>query len=183
VLCGGWVDQKNEATGLVRGALDAVSGRLARTGGLARHELVVAAHTTLVLAAFFDTLREALGDEYEDAEFTEAEKVMLGTGKWQRDGEQLVRHLYAAEVPSPSAVRGFEENVDAVARWAIDRLAGLLAQPAVPQRDVRARLAEINRAELDRPVIDIDIDGYGIDSTSQTWLTTYARWRPPNGLS
>lgn len=50
----GWVDQKNEATGLLRHALDAVSGKLTRTGGLARHELVIAAHTTLVLAAFLE---------------------------------------------------------------------------------------------------------------------------------
>jgi hypothetical protein len=226
----GWVDQKNEATGLVRGALDAVSGRLARTGGLARHELVVAAHTTLVLAAFFDTLRAYLRQQYEQAAFTEAEKIMLGTGKWQGEGEPLVRHLYSAEIPSPSAVRGFEENVKVVARWALDRsnsirdflegigfepvlmdrafadavaeryrsdyltlattvpefkvwadlgehaatrmalarLADLLTQPASPQRGVRMLLTEVNRAELDRPVIDIDIDGYGIDAVFPT---------------
>ena len=45
----GWVDQKNEATGLLRRALDAASDRLARTGGLARYELVVAAHTTVFI--------------------------------------------------------------------------------------------------------------------------------------
>jgi hypothetical protein len=56
----GWVDQKNEATGLVRGALDAVSGRLARTGGLARHELVVAAQNRLTRV---DGFLESLGFE------------------------------------------------------------------------------------------------------------------------
>jgi hypothetical protein len=118
----GWVDQKNEATGLLRGVLNAVSGRLDRAGGLARHELVVAAHTTLVLSAFFETLRDALGQTYDKAKFTKAEKVMLGTGNWKLPGEQLVRHLYESDVPVPSAVRGFEENVEAVHRWAFKRM-------------------------------------------------------------
>jgi hypothetical protein len=114
----GWVDQKNEATGLLRRALDAVSGRLTRTGGLARHELVVAAHTTMVLAAFFETLCDELGSHFEEVEFTEAEKVMLGTGEWRRVGEPLVRHLYASDVPAPSALEGFHETVVAVEGWA-----------------------------------------------------------------
>lgn len=228
----GWVDQKNEATGLLRRALDAVSDRLTRTGGLARHELVVAAHTTMVLAAFFETLYEQLGSQYDEAEFTNGEKVMLGTGRWQREGEPLVRRLYASSVPSPSAIRGFEENVRNVEVWAVDRatsvgeflqnlglrngvdlapfaqavgrryrsdylrlatevpefkvwadlgehaatrtaltqLADLLTQTTSESapRDLRALVGEINRAELTRPVIDVDIDGYGIDAVFPT---------------
>lgn len=224
----GWVDQKNEATGLLRRAMDAVSGRLTRTGGLARHELVVAAHTTLVLSAFFETLRFWLGEKFEEVAFTEAEKVRFGTGLWQRHGEPLVRHLYTADVPSPSATCGFEGTVHMVALWASTRsksvgvflqtcgftprlpdvafddavaeryrsdylalattvpefkvwadfaehaatrtaltqLTDLLTSPVPepPRRDLRALVGEINRAELTRPVIDVDIDGYGIDA-------------------
>lgn len=61
----GWVDQKNEATSLLRGVLDALSGRLGRARGRARHQLVGAAHTTLVLSAFFETLRDRMGRTYD----------------------------------------------------------------------------------------------------------------------
>lgn len=228
----GWIDQKNEATGLLRRGLDAVSNRLTRTGGLGRHELVVAAHTTLVLAAFFEILRDRMGGTYDEAALTEREKVMIGTGEWQALNEPLIRHLYTQNVPPPSALRGFEENVAFVATWAADR-AGFMTEflkgiglqhafldesfafavaeryrsdylrlaTAVPEfkvwadlgehaatrtalarledllsqtvresgpRDLRALVGEINRAELTRPVIDVDIDGYGIDAVFPT---------------
>lgn len=226
----GWVDQKNEATGLLRHALDAVSGKLTRTGGLARHELVIAAHTTLVLAAFLESLRDQLGRTYDEAQLTEAEKFMLGTGEWRRPEEPFMRQLYAVAVPAPSALRGFEENVAAVARWAsaraqwfegflqdiglqrpilydpfdravaeryrsdylrlatavpefkvwsdlgehaatrtaLARLEELLSHSAATTRDLRALLGELNRAELTRPMIDVDIDGYGVDAVFPT---------------
>ncbi|HEX6360811.1 ATP-binding protein [Actinophytocola sp.] len=216
----GWVDQKNEATGLLRKALDTVSGRLTKTGGLARHELVIAAHTTLVLAAFFETLRE-IDDE---AKFTKTEKVTLGTGESPVADEPLVRHLFTAPVPTPSALVAFEENVHDVGAWAgvkarelgltvgnellcrravaeryrsdylrlltavpefkmwadlvehtatrtaLTRLEELLTQSVQSSmpRDVRALIGEVNRAELDRPVIDVDTDGYGVDAVFPT---------------
>ncbi|MFB9908817.1 NACHT domain-containing protein [Allokutzneria oryzae] len=224
----GWVDQKNEAMSLARGALDAVSDRVNGSHGLERHQLVVAAHTTMVMAAFFDVLGEQLRGAVE---FTDTEKVMLTTDAWQREGESLVRLLYAADVPAPSAVHGFEENVDRVAEWAYRRLqivfrflSGLnenlsvarrqigakavhgfvsaryrsdyltlattvhefkvwsdlgehaatrtalarledmltVATPQPPARDLRATVHAINRDELDRPVIELDTDGYGV---------------------
>ena len=203
-----------------------------KTGALARHELVVAAHTTLVVAAFFEVLRDWLDEVYDEAKFTKAEKVMLATGKRPAAGQSLVRHLYTAEVPSPSALRGFEENVQAVGRWAVDtigsvidffgrsgfrpqvdvilftgevarryrsdylrlattvhefkvwadltehaatrsslaRLEALLSQStrSSVRGDLRALLGELNRAELTRPVIDVDIDGYGIGAVFPT---------------
>jgi NACHT domain len=237
----GWVDQKNEATGLLRRAIDAASNRLTKTGGLARHELVIAAHTTMVLSAFFDTLRDELGETYDKAKFTKAEKVVLGTRKRNLVGEPMVRLLYAAPVPSPSALSGFEENATFVKLWAADtlvrvdaflqgiglpsrvekepfgvavatryrsdylrlatavpefkvwadlvehsatrtaltRLEDMLSVHAVEPRDLRARLAAVNRAELTRPVINVDIDGYGIDAVFPTveriFLTPHVR--------
>jgi hypothetical protein len=220
----GWVDQKNEAAGLLRNALDNAANRLADSGGLARHELVVAAHTTIVLSAFFDTLRERLGKRYDQLELTDAEKLGVAAGDWSQYGESLVRRLYTVDVPAPSAVRGFEETVPVVERWAANTAKdvaaftdGLVTGPVVlasefssvvaqryrsyyltmattvgefkvwmdlgehaatrsalsrlenlltsrwsaPRRDLRARLAKINQAELDRPIIETDTDGYG----------------------
>ncbi|GAA2417180.1 hypothetical protein GCM10010191_29640 [Actinomadura vinacea] len=56
----GWVDQKNEATSLVRKLLDGASDRLRGTGGYERHRLLAAAHTTIVAAAYFEVLDEEL---------------------------------------------------------------------------------------------------------------------------
>lgn len=226
----GWVDQKNEAAGLLRRGLDAVSGRLAGAGGLGRHELVVAAHTTLVLAAFLETLRDRMGDRYDKAELERAHRVMLGLEEWQIAGEPLVRHLYTADVPSPSALRGFDENAGVVERWALERMAsfgdlffrvgfqrelmvgsfaqdvvdryrsdylrlatavpefrvwadlgehaatrtaltkleGMLSRSGSVPGDLRALLGEVNRDQLTRPVIDADIEGYGIDAVFPT---------------
>lgn len=133
----GWVDQKNEATALLRSVLDGVSDRIRPSYGLARHELVVAAHSTIVLTAFFDALRQDLGDTYDEALITEAEKVSIGTGAWRTTTEPLVRRLYTSELPAPSALRGFEENVENVQFWCLKTaaevrkfLGGLhLAQP------------------------------------------------------
>jgi hypothetical protein len=225
----GWADQKNEATGLLRTALGTISNRLLKTGGLARHELVIAAHTTIVLAAFWEILAAYMGPGFRLARFTAAEKVRLGTGTWQQSGEHLVRHLFEADVPAPSSVKGFEENVADVRAWAeataglvhvflrdlagtpvpfvganfpdavaarysadylvlaakvpefkvwtdlgehaatrsaLSRLENLLAPRAQegPRPRLRAQLREINRAELSRRIIDVDIDGYGIDT-------------------
>ncbi|PPK64191.1 AAA family ATPase [Actinokineospora auranticolor] len=225
----GWVDQKNESTTLLRQSLDTVQTRLTRTDGLARHELVVAAHTTIVLAAFFNTLRDRDHELYKQAAITNREKVMLAQNDWPRHGEPLVRHLYTAEVPIPSGTRGFEENVAAVRTWAsaclerataflagldidtpqdqstdtfavdvagryrsdyltlaktvpefkvwsdtaehsatrtvLARLESLLTTPgAGTVTDLREQLGNINRAELARPVIDANTDGYGIDA-------------------
>lgn len=222
----GWVDQKNEATGLLQKALDAVSNRLTRTGGLARHELVIAAHTTLVWAAFFETLREQLGRDF----FTTAEKITLATGDSALRDRPLIRRLYDARVPAPTALWGFAENVAEVEEWAAElvvvvgqlfpdaannfddggfvravgvryrsdylrlattvpefkvwsdlgehaatrtalaRLADLLTQSVQDHapHDLRALVGEINRTELTLPVIDVDVDGYGIDAVFPT---------------
>ncbi|MCC8245542.1 NACHT domain-containing protein [Saccharothrix luteola] len=132
----GWVDQKNEAVGLLRKMLDSTANRLTGTGGLERHELVLAAHTTIVLTAFFETLRAELGEVYRTAAITDSEKVVLAAGRRPDDDEPLVRHLYTTPVPTPSAVSGFEEVAGGVVEWAAnlyrfvdDFLAGLELSP------------------------------------------------------
>jgi hypothetical protein len=69
----GWIDQKNEAIRLVQEALDGLPARLRVTAGLERRQLVIAAHSTLVVAAYVEVLREELGDKHD---LDLAEKVM-----------------------------------------------------------------------------------------------------------
>ncbi|TDD88939.1 NACHT domain-containing protein [Actinomadura rubrisoli] len=114
----GWVDQKNEATTLLRKLFDGASARLAATSGYERHQLIAAAHTTIAAAAFFEVLREKLGDEqYKDIGLTEAERVSLTAGPDRHLRERLVEVLYEAAVPAPSPARGFHENSGDVRAW------------------------------------------------------------------
>ncbi|MBO3744774.1 hypothetical protein J5X84_01750 [Streptosporangiaceae bacterium NEAU-GS5] len=114
----GWIDQKNEACGLVRKSLDAMTDRLQGTAGYDRHQLITAAHTTMVAAAFFEELREQLGKRaYKRLELTDEEHEMLVTGQWRQRRDDYYKLLYDAEVPAPSAVRGFTETLTDVHDW------------------------------------------------------------------
>jgi hypothetical protein len=123
----GWVDQKNEASGLLRKALDAVSDRLLRTAGYERHQLIAAAHTAIVVGAYFEAVRAELGERaFDQLEITDEEKRSL-----------VLRQLYTHEVPAPSPATGFVENSKRVSFWmnefnvALRRFVGGLAA-AVP---------------------------------------------------
>ncbi|WP_157247264.1 NACHT domain-containing protein [Nonomuraea typhae] len=109
----GWIDQKNEARSLLRAALDRVSGRLLGLEGYERHQLIVAAHTTVVVSAFF----EALGEAAEGLSLQDEDRGMLLTSAGHREGEHLFEILYQSEVPIPSATCGFEENLGQVEKW------------------------------------------------------------------
>src|SRR5688500_4774352 len=54
----GWIDQKNEAVGLLRTAVGGLRDRISGTAGRERRELIAAAHTTIVVAAYFEALHE-----------------------------------------------------------------------------------------------------------------------------
>lgn len=115
----GWVDQKNEAAGLLRTALGTVSDRILDTGGLQRHELVVAAHTALVMSSLFDALAESpLGDALAEAEVSDREKLLLA-GVRQELADETVKALYTLEVPAPSAAAGFHATAIDVFEWAL----------------------------------------------------------------
>lgn len=114
----GWIDQKNEAAGLLRRALDAVSDRIVRTDGLERHELVIAAHTTILLAAFFDAVGASrYGHACAEVAIVDREKLLL-TGSTEEQAGTTAQALYSVPVPAPSGAYGFEENLDRVATWA-----------------------------------------------------------------
>lgn len=126
----GWVDQKNEAVRLLREGVGWVTGRITETGGLRRHELVVAAHTTIVLTAFFHAVDDVLGPRVRQAKLTDREKLSVVGGA---DGQVGVRALIDAPVPAPSATAGFEDAVAELRDWAevaaltlIEFLSGLI---------------------------------------------------------
>jgi hypothetical protein len=113
----GFTEQKNEALGLLRKAINAVSGKMAGTQGYERRQLIAAAHTAIVVAAFFESFREHAGKKfYDQLEITDAEKNSLITRRWQ-SGETIYDVFYTGEIPAPSATRGYEENVIAVDTW------------------------------------------------------------------
>lgn len=120
----GWIEQKGLAVDLLKSAIDAVSGRVSGLRGYERRELIAAAHSTIVVAALFESLRNEVGEEfYKRLRITDDEKIALINRMERLSGHSLVRLLYAAEIPSPSASRGFEENLERVDIWQADHTA------------------------------------------------------------
>ena len=133
----GMTEQKNSAMELLRASVDWVSNKRSDASGRERREVIAAAHTTIVAAAFFEALEESLGAELlGKLRITDAEKAVLLAGQVRADGEKLLDTLYAIEIPAPSAARGFEENVEQVRIWMTDfsqRLSEFLHGLAVSQ--------------------------------------------------
>ncbi|MBM2615904.1 NACHT domain-containing protein [Actinoplanes sp. LDG1-06] len=109
----GWVDQKNEAMGLLRKGVARFRAKRDGTSGLERQQLVAAAHTAIVVGSYFEVFRES----HPDLRMTEDDKERLATESWRHSGQPLLETLYQAEVPAPSAACGFEENRAAVRTW------------------------------------------------------------------
>ena len=112
----GWIEQKGLAIDLLRSAVDAVSGKVSGLRGLEKRELIAAAHSTIVVAAIFESLRDHVGEEfYSQLKITDDEKKSL-IDKLARD-QRDIGGLYANEIPAPSATCGFEENAKRIAQW------------------------------------------------------------------
>ena len=109
----GLLDAKAEVGRLVRDVLHAGVDRLRGSQGHARQELIAAAHTTIVLAALFDALREAIGPAFDALEVTDREKLQLATAPGDIVSQSAwIEQLAAADVPMPSPMQGFEENLE-----------------------------------------------------------------------
>ena len=107
----GWIDQKNEAIGIVRHLLNTSQSHAKKTGGLPRQQVIVSAHTALVGAAFFDSLKAAIGEnEYKALELTKNEILALSIDQIDDSdiGDDFVERLYASRTPIPSTHRSFE---------------------------------------------------------------------------
>ena len=115
----GWIEQRDEAVKLLRKALDGVSDKLMRTAGYERYQLVALPTPLLCAAAFFEALQEYLGaKEYKKLAITAAERKALTLGTFDdMTNRQLIELLYRTPVPTPSPVRGFEENIPEVRAW------------------------------------------------------------------
>jgi len=115
-----WTEQKDTALGLLRKALDSATGKVKGAAGYERRQLIAAAHTTIVMAAFFEAFRDEVGkDFYDSLEITDTDKAKLLNGRLQADGRSLFDTIYAAGVPAPSPSRGFEENLEEVMKWTL----------------------------------------------------------------
>ena len=116
----GWTDQKSTAMELVRAAADSLSGKKERRPhGPERLDVITAAHTTIVVAAFYEALEEYVPRELRgDVRLTDAQTAALQRDNGLRRGAELViSTLYERELPAPSAARGFEGNVALVRAW------------------------------------------------------------------
>jgi hypothetical protein len=150
----GWVEQKNTAVDLLRKVVDSVTGKLNGISRYERGQLIAAAHTSIVVAAFFETLREQLGEEfYDEIKLSDVEKETLMSGHLRPTGLTLVESLYASEVPAPSAAMGFEENIPEVGSW-LDRFDSIF-------RDFLGGLAIASGRSLAfQPVTDAAVERY-----------------------
>jgi hypothetical protein len=73
----GLTDQKSEAISLLSKAIGTVSAKLADTRGYERRQLIAAAHTTIVISAFFESFQEHAEKAFTGLKITEEEKEAL----------------------------------------------------------------------------------------------------------
>ncbi|MFI5849071.1 NACHT domain-containing protein [Micromonospora chalcea] len=105
----GWIDQKNEATGLLRELTQKARRRLDGIHGAGRYQLVYAAHTVIALTAFFEALSKLTPSTYKNLELTNDEKAAIASrvGK----SSDLCASIYGLECPAPGAGYSFDENL------------------------------------------------------------------------
>lgn len=103
-------DAKGEANALLRDLVGGSPRRIRSSQGKRHYELLEAAHTVLVLSAFFDALAEEAGEQFAALELTDDEKRRLGTGV----KHPLRDHFTEPAAPMPGPLCGFAENLPAV---------------------------------------------------------------------
>ncbi len=73
-----FIDPKNEAVAAARDLINRAMSKASGTRGRSRAELLVAAHTVTVVAAYFDALKEEVGDDlYQRLDLADREKLRL----------------------------------------------------------------------------------------------------------
>ncbi|GAA2040836.1 hypothetical protein GCM10009839_48850 [Catenulispora yoronensis] len=106
----GWIEPKNEAMELLGKTLDALPGRFRRTHGRERRELIIAAHTTIVVAAYFEALQETMtAEDYRRLKLTDARKQQIAAS--------AISRLYQSETPSISTSFGLNTISFDLIRW------------------------------------------------------------------
>ena len=113
----GWVDQKNEAMGLVRKLLDKADEWRSGARGQDRTRVVAAAHTLLAAGAVLEEFRRAVGKkQFEGLAITREELAGLFE-KVTSSAQQCANIVYDSPVPSPSGGCGFSDNLARVGLW------------------------------------------------------------------
>ena len=111
----GWVDQKNEAVGLVRKLLDRVGEHRATARGYDRTRLIAAVHTILVVSSVVEAFRQTVGEKvFKDLEITDKE---LATLLANTDNQSIGEAIYDSVVPMPSSQVGYADSRIAVRAW------------------------------------------------------------------
>ncbi|SMD27032.1 NACHT domain-containing protein [Kibdelosporangium aridum] len=105
------VDQKNEAISLLRKLVSGVAQRIYPTKGYERYELITAAHTVIVTAAFFDAYRETTRrSAYARANLSEREKLSIVTDTPPADAEEAIALLVSYQLPMPPMGEGLYQS-------------------------------------------------------------------------
>src|ERR1700722_4958520 len=117
----GWLEPKDQAIELIKQGAEKLPGKLAGTTGYERRKLIAAAHTTIVVAAFIEALRERAGStglwevklsDAKIAEFVADRSRLEGTGLVTHTSEEsVVKRPHIGEQP------GAGEHWKVVVRW------------------------------------------------------------------
>ncbi|MFJ9968590.1 NACHT domain-containing protein [Streptomyces avermitilis] len=113
-------DARGSVLTLGRGAVRGIGWRLGLADGRAeRTELLHAAHTVIVVLAWFQALEaQHLPVHLEDLELTRHEQLALaGAPHVAERGAAFARSLAASDAPSPAPHRPFEVVTDELQRW------------------------------------------------------------------
>ncbi|CAL9332917.1 hypothetical protein SUDANB176_00105 [Streptomyces sp. enrichment culture] len=113
-------DARGSVLTLGRAAVRGIGRCLGRADGRAeRTELLHAAHTVIVVLAWFQALEERhLPVRLEDLELTRREQIVLaGVSRVAERGAVFARSLVAADAPIPAPHRPFEAVTEELQRW------------------------------------------------------------------
>lgn len=91
-------------------ALSRTTTRVPSLRGLVRREVVSALHTLLLVTAFFEQVREVVGDVRAP-----------DSGDWQQEDHSFVSYLYSDDVPALSAAQDLSAHREEISRWAAGR--------------------------------------------------------------
>ncbi|MFI9310994.1 NACHT domain-containing protein [Streptomyces triculaminicus] len=113
-------DARGRVVGLGHDAVQSLGRRLGRAGGRAeRTELLHAAHTVIVVVAWFRALEKAdLPFGVDELELTRGEQLALaGSPDPTGHGTAFARSLAAVDAPQPAPHRPFEDVTAELRRW------------------------------------------------------------------
>lgn len=155
-------DARGSVLTLGRGAVRGIGRRLGRADGRAeRSELLHAAHTVIVVLAWFQALEEQrLPVRVEDMQLSRREQLALaGAPQPSERGAAFARSLAAIDAPSPAPHRPFEAVTDELRRWYeglsgrfLDFAEGLRVWSAQTET-ARGEAREVIRTELPREAV------------------------------